>query len=95
MKDYLFSSQADVDVFCKELLDKYKGGKMKKSKKQRYEDMISINFYPKEIEVLIDMLDGTIEEANERGCREDWEMAEKWKKNFNLILKNFNEKEEK
>jgi len=29
MKDYLFSSQADVDVFCKELLDKYKGGKMK------------------------------------------------------------------
>ena len=68
---------------------------MKKSKKQRYEDMISINFYPKEIEVLIDMLGGTIEEASERGCREDWEMAEKWKRNFTLILKNFNKKEAK
>ena len=61
---------------------------MEKSKKQQYEDMISINFYPKEITTIIDLLGWAFENAAERGCKEDWKMAEKWKRNFSLILKN-------
>jgi hypothetical protein len=67
---------------------------MKKSKKQRYENMISINFYPDEIELLIKFCNYAMGFCEERSL-ENYKKAEQWGRNFNLILKNFNEEEAK
>ena len=60
---------------------------MEKSKKQRYKDMISINFYPEEIKMLIKCLDYAMGFCEERSL-ENYEKAEQLQRNLNLILKN-------
>jgi len=60
---------------------------MEKSKKQRYEDMISINFYPEEIEMLIKFLEYALGFCEERGL-ENYEKIKQQQRNLKLILKN-------
>lgn len=61
---------------------------MEKSKKQRYKDMISINLYPEEIEMLIKFLDYAQSFSEERDLKDDYNKAEQQQRNFSLILKN-------
>lgn len=67
---------------------------MQKNKKQQYKDMISINFYPKEIEKFIEFLD-MVELAIGRWCNADKEdkryfnEIDIWRQNFKLFLKSF------
>jgi len=64
---------------------------MKKSKKQRHEDMISINFYPEEIEMLIRFLGYAMAFCEKKGW-ENYKKAEQQQRNLKLILKVSNEK---
>ena len=66
---------------------------MKKSRKQRYEDMISINLYPAEIEMLIKFLGYAMAFCEKKGWK-NYEKVEQQQRNLSLILKVFNEDKE-